>query len=424
MSIDAVKLAQENEVLTIEQRRHIHRHPELSGQEFETLKYIRSRLDTYGVSYVEVEDGGILGFLGDENKGRTLILRADIDALPIVENPRNLKRERTVISENPGIQHACGHDAHAAMLLTAAKILRENESKLRGRVILFFERGEEGTGNIRQLLKYIEEKEIHIDAAHGIHVDALTPAGKFIALGGPNHAGACAFHVTLIGEGGHGSRPDLSANPIDAFAGVYNALNSIRLKYISPFEQLTFSVGQISSGTRANVIPGKLEFSGTLRFYNQVVAKRFVEEFRNILEHETAACHCTYETEGFSLGLPLINNDKITELIQGAVGRIFSANRLIMDANPSMGSESFSLLAKLYPSAMIYLGVRNEEFGSGAAHHSEYFDLDEAALHDGVAETIAFAFDFLNYGGEIPFKQEVANLKELLALRAPLTMGK
>ncbi|MDR0839211.1 MAG: M20/M25/M40 family metallo-hydrolase, partial [Oscillospiraceae bacterium] len=154
--MDIRGLAAGHEAAAIEIRRHIHRNPELSNCEFETLAFIRKKLEEYGIEYIEVENGGILGFIGSGPEERTVLLRADIDALPIHENARNLTREREVISQNDGVQHACGHDAHTAILLTAGKILKENEAELgRGRVILFFERGEEGMGNIRYLLDHM-----------------------------------------------------------------------------------------------------------------------------------------------------------------------------------------------------------------------------------------------------------------------------
>ena len=414
MVVDIKKLAKENEALVIELRRHIHRYPELSSLEFETLKYIRAQLEKLGISYVEVPDGGILGFLGDESKGRTLLLRADIDALPILENRFNLKQEKTVVSEINGVHHACGHDAHTAMLITAAKILKENEDKLNGRVILFFERGEEGGGNIYHLLRYIEKEKIHIDAAHAIHVYASLPTGKFLVQGGPNHAGGFPFAVTITGSGGHGSRPDLSVNPIDAFVAISNAINGIRMRSVSPFETVTCSIGHVSAGSRSNIIPHTLMFEGTARFYNEDAGNAFIAELKHVLETVTKTYHCTYESKLPFVGLPVINNDLISSLIAQSVENTLGAEYLLPPTDPSMGSESYSLISKLYPSTLVLLGVANEALGSGAEHHNEYFDIDEAALHLGVAETAAFAIDFLNFTGEIPPVPYRGTISEML----------
>jgi amidohydrolase len=179
MDIFAQSVSAETKAETIEMRRHFHRRPELSGVEFETLEYIKKRLDGYGVGYIEVPDGGILACVGSpEDTAPTVLLRADIDALPIRENPRNLKRPREVVSLTDGVQHACGHDAHTSMLLSAARLLHDSGSALEGgRVLLLFERGEEGNGNIRHIIRYLLDKKVRIDAAHAIHVRPDLPSG-------------------------------------------------------------------------------------------------------------------------------------------------------------------------------------------------------------------------------------------------------
>ncbi|MDR1299541.1 MAG: amidohydrolase [Oscillospiraceae bacterium] len=392
--MDILQLAARHEPLAIEHRRHLHRHPELSNLEFETLKYIDAALTECGIEHYEVENGGILGFIGTGSDDNTVLLRADIDALPVRENPRNLKREREVISQSDGVSHVCGHDAHTAILLTAAKILKENEAQLsNGRVLLLFERGEEGTGNLLYLLRHILDNTIKVSGAHGIHVRADLPAGKLIARNGAVMAGAAAFDVTLRGQGGHGSRPDLSNNPLDCFVALYNALTAIRLKSVSPFEPLTFSIGHLNSGGRGNVIPDELTFSGSARFYGPEVGEVFIERFKKLLAEISAAYGTGYSIDRLFQGSPTVNNAQAAgfarQAIRGALGDVLE------DGEPLMGSESFSFISKLYPSVFLFLGIKNEAYGSGADLHSEYFDIDEAALKTGVAETVAFAAEFI-----------------------------
>jgi amidohydrolase len=393
---DILSLATENEALTTRLRREIHRNPELSGVEYQTLAYIREKLTEYDIAFEEIENGGILGYIGGDGSKKTVLLRADVDALPITENPRNLTREREVISENPGAAHMCGHDAHTAILLTAGKILKQRESTLRGnRVILLFERGEEGTGNLRYVLNELINRGERIDAAHAIHVRPDIPTGTLFTRPGDFMAGASGFKVTIHGQGGHGSRPDRSSSPIDSFAAVYSALGALRVRYISPFESVSFSVGSLHSGSKGNVIPGELTFEGSVRFFDTDVFTKFAAEFRNILDNITAAYHNTYTLTGLSSGgLPLSNNIAAATFARDTIAKHLGAGANI-DAEPAMGSESFSLVAALYPTVMLNLGVYNESVGSGADWHSEYFDLDEAALKYGVAETVAFATEFL-----------------------------
>ncbi|MDR1217514.1 MAG: amidohydrolase [Oscillospiraceae bacterium] len=377
---------------TVEIRRRLHRNPELSDREFQTLEYIGMKLTEYGVEHIEVERGGILGFIGRGDV--SVLLRADIDALPIRENPRNLIRERTVISQNDGVQHACGHDAHTAMLLTAARILKENEDVLGGRVVLLFERGEEGKGNLRYLLRHIIDNGIGVSAAHAIHVRPDLDAGKVYIPRGPIMAGAAGFRVTLRGLGGHGSRPDLANNPVDCFVAAYNALTALRLRLVSPFEPFSFSVGLLSGGEKENIIPPELTFGGSARYYSMAVGEEFAAAFDRILKGVAATYGCEYDSGGILLGSPTINHDGLADLARAAALRHLGAD-ILADREPLMGSESFSVIARLWPSVMVHLGVKNDELGAGAGLHSEYFDLDEAALQTGVAETVAFASEYL-----------------------------
>jgi amidohydrolase len=398
MDMDIMALAGRYADDTVEIRRHLHRNPELSGLEFQTLEYIGMKLTEYGIEHIEVERGGILGFIGCGSP--VVLLRADIDALPIRENPCNLRSERTVISQNDGVQHACGHDAHTAMLLTAARTLKENEAGLGGGIILLFERGEEGKGNLRYLLRHIIDNGFGVSAAHAIHVRPDLDAGKMYIPRGPIMAGAAGFRVTLRGRGGHGSRPDLANNPIDCFVAAYNALSALRLRLVSPFEPFSFSVGLLSGGEKGNTIPPELTFGGSARYYSMAVGERFAAEFDRVLKGVAAAYGCEYDSDGILLGFPTINHDGLADLARASALRHLGAD-ILADREPLMGSESFSVIARLWPSVMAHLGVKNDELGAGAGLHSEYFDLDETSLQTGVAETVAFASEYLKAPPEL-----------------------
>ncbi|MFP3153161.1 M20 family metallopeptidase [Lachnospiraceae bacterium ZAX-1] len=392
-----IEYARENEPFAVALRRRIHQNPELSGVEFKTLRLICEQLTNFGIQFEEVEDGGILAYIGGGGNCKTVLLRADIDALPVVENESNLSCKRAVISQNPGVAHMCGHDAHTAILLTAAKILKENETELNGnRVILLFERGEEGTGNLVNILKVLTERKERVDAAHAIHVQPALPVGKLLALGGPFMAGGSVFHVTIKGCGGHGSRPDHANSPIDAFTAFNTALGAIRLRNISPYESVSYSIGTLHSGNKGNIIPNELTFAGSVRVYNEESFTEFVKAFKNALEHITAAYDCEYTLSGLSeCWSPLINNYDAAEFAIETV-KEYLGNDTLAVSEPLMGSESFGRIAALYPGIMLNLGVANEALGTGADWHSEYFDIDESALLNGVIETVAFAMEFLN----------------------------
>jgi len=397
----------------IEWRRDFHMHPELGFKELRTSAKVADELEKLG--YRVRRNVGRTGVVADwgNDKGPCIDIRADMDALPIDE-----KNNITYKSSSPGVMHACGHDAHTAMLLTAGKILQENKSEINGRVILLFERGEEGGGNIRQILTYIEEEHLKIDGAHAIHLNPGINSGKFIAQNGPVMAGGAGFSVTISGRDGHGSRPDIANNPLDCFVSIYEAVNNIRLKHISPFESFTFSIGQLSGGTRGNVIARDITFGGSGRFFKTEVGTRFVEEFKNILENITKAYHCTYQINYLFTGFPLINNEQVVEIAQKNIRTHLGKEVLVSGVDPSMGSESFSIIARLYPSIMIFLGIANEELGTGADIHTEYFDVDEGALHLGVAETIGFALGFLNNTEPIPYPQYQGKITDLLKFKS------
>ena len=187
--MDILALAKQEQEHIVAYRRHLHENPELSQQETNTVAYICERLQEFGISYVEVPKGGVLGFIGGGNEDKTVMLRADMDALPVPECPNNLKQPKTCVSKIPGISHACGHDAHVAMLLAAGKILQEHVADIHGRVILFFERAEEAGGNILYLLRYLYEQKIRIDGCFGMHVKGNLDAGKISLEPGGINAG-------------------------------------------------------------------------------------------------------------------------------------------------------------------------------------------------------------------------------------------
>ncbi|MGI6607629.1 MAG: M20 metallopeptidase family protein [Erysipelotrichaceae bacterium] len=230
--MDIIKLAKESEERLIEYRRHFHRYPELTGKEFETLKFIRQELEKYDVEYVEIENGGILVTIDSNKPGKTVLLRADIDALPIEEcqyNDGGFKK--SCISLNIGVAHMCGHDCHTAMLLVALQILNQYKDTFKGKIYGFFERGEESGDNIYYCLKYFKENKIEFDNCFGIHVNSNEEfeLGSVIVHPNEYYAGMIVFDISINGKGGHGSRPDLCNNPIDVFADVVNALREIKI---------------------------------------------------------------------------------------------------------------------------------------------------------------------------------------------------
>lgn len=392
--MDILRLVKENETYLIEMRRYFHRHPELSGKEEATVERISQELTELGVEHVVVPGGGILGFIEGAKPGKTVLLRADVDALPVPESENNAKGPKVAISENPGVCHACGHDAHTAMLLVAAKVLVEHKEEINGKVVLMFERGEEAIGCAVYLRRYIDVNKIHIDSSYGTHVYSMLESGKICLRAGPVMAGNYGFQVKISGKGGHGSRPDQSVSPIDCFVAVYAAMNAIRMRSVSPFNSLTFSLGKLQAGEAGNVIPDDLVFAGTCRVFETEDGVTFKKTLETILRDSCEVYGCTYQILGVGPGIPVKNDPECSTLAKQVIGEAIGTER-IEDCEPWMASESMGVTLMQWPGVFARLGIMNPEKGMTAAHHNADFDVDEEVLIYGAAGAVAYALGFL-----------------------------
>ena len=402
--MDIMKEVLREEAYLISQRRYYHIHPSVTGSEEPTIEDIAKELDTLGIRYVTVPNGGLLGFLegkGYENspedaKIRTVLLRADVDALPVEEMPQNLNQDKVCISENPGVCHACGHDSHIAMLLTAAKILAAHREEIQGRILLMFERGEEGPNNIVYLYRYILDHKIHIDSSYGCHTYAYLDSGLVSLREGPVMAGGVFFAVKITGKGGHGSRPDLSNSPIDCYAAIHHALSEFRMKKLDPFHAFTFAMGFVHSGAVDNVIPQDLTFGGNARLYDLNDGLLFKQYLLDTLNKVCDQYGCSWE-EKYIIGpkLPVVNDPEATELAIQAAEKVLGKERLTK-AEPWMACETICTTLAKWPGVFALIGSRNPEKGTGAAHHNGAFDVDEDVMKYGSASAIAYALAFLS----------------------------
>lgn len=396
-------------------RRWLHEHPELSGCETETLGYIVKALEALHLGIHIVPGGGVIGVLGEGEP--CVLLRADCDALPIQESPTNLTFPRCCVSQNPGVMHACGHDAHMAMLLGAARALAAHREEIPGCVLFVFERGEEkgGKGYLEHLLPYIEEK-FAVGACYATHVRWDIPSGKIAVPDGAAMAGAFGFDVTLHGRGGHGSRPDLAVSPIDCFAAIHAQLLALRMRAAAPEQVLTYSLGLVQAGEQGNTIPETLRFAGTVRTFDTAGAgERFAKETRRIIDGTCEAQGCTAEYKHFSKPLYEVrNHPEAAARAKQAIARNVGMLALTA-ASPWMASESMSAYLKLWPGVLTFTGIRNEKVGAGANHHTPQFDLDEAALLPGAAAACAFALDYLRERPAYAFERDIVSMQDLVS---------
>lgn len=370
---------------TVTVRRHLHENPELTSKEFETVKYIIGELQREQIPYQNIPDGGILAWLDGEKDGQAVLLRADCDALPILESEKNVLYPKVCVSKRPGIAHACGHDAHVAMLLTAVRILKKRRAQIEGRIYFLFERGEEGGNCIYYVMKEIQRQGLSIDACYGLHTDTGIPVGKFAGRTGTTNSGNVNFEIQLIGKNGHGSRPDRANNPIDCFLTLGNALKDLRMKYVSPDSPITYTIGKVQSGEKRNIVPESLTFLGTVRFHERSAGLRFKEKMKDMIEDISHAYDCTARFVEFTgPSFPVYNEPETTAVgIEAAALLVGPEN--VTKTQVGMGSESFATLAAFYPSSFMRVGVRNEEKGITASGHRPDFDLDEEGMIYGSA---------------------------------------
>ncbi len=389
----------------IADRRYLHENPELSFKEENTVKFITERLSLLGIRYIIVPKGGVIGIIGDIGKDeKTILLRADIDALKIEENDNNYTGKKICVSKVSGVAHLCGHDAHTAMLLGAAKILKAHEDEIKaipGRVILAFERGEERGGCLCDLLAFLYDNKIRVDGCFAEHVRGTgLKAGTAAILDGPVTAGAYGFEVEITGKGGHGSTPYIANNPIDCFVAIYQAVSEIPVRFVPADQTCSFSLGLVSGGKVWNIIPDKLTFAGSYRYYDTEVGDIVYEKFHQMLDNICKTYGCKYEIKQ-QIGpiIPTVNTPTCAALARGSARKL--GDGIEVNFRRWTASESFSAAAKMYPGAMAFIGIENDKKGTGADNHSPFFDIDEDALPVGAALEVQYAFDFLNYNGSI-----------------------
>lgn len=415
--MDYLRISERNKERMLEYRRHLHENPELSGEEFNTLRFIREKLEECGITYAEVKDGGILGFIDGKGPGKRILLRADCDALPMEESPLNEKGAKSCVSKNPEAAHTCGHDFHTASLLTVAGVLSENRHEWRGSVLLYFERSEEKKGLFQyNLLKYIEKEQIRIDGCFAFHVN-VGLSGVATIIEGPSHAGSFSFQYTLEGKGGHGARPYMANNPIPCFQVIAGEIDRLRMNRIDPFMPVTLTICNVQSGHAANVIPDSLSFGGNGRYFNREKAGLPIKaELEHIVKSQGEAHGCKVTGGVSTPGIPNVNSPECARFAYDIIKENFGEDHVVF-GEPSMGSETFAYLSALYPSLLLFFGVVSEEKGITYGIHHPKFDIDEEKAHLATAYTLAYAVEFLN--SDIEFVREgflnsVEALKEIL----------
>lgn len=383
--------AQKYSDYVVDIRRKIHSNPELSTQEFETSKLVQEELDKIGVPYeICGELGtGVLATVKGALPGKTILIRGDMDALPVVE-----ETDVPFKSKNEGKMHACGHDCHTSSLLTAAHILNDIKDELHGTVKLAFQPAEETAQGAKDMIAAGALEGV--DGVYGMHVWSGVPVGTACAAAGGRMASAGMFEIWVQGKGGHGAEPANCIDAITCTTAIVNSLQTIVSREFRPIDAAVLTVGKIDAGFRWNVIADKAYIAGTTRCFSNEINKAFPEKIERIAKGVAEAYRCTVECKFTDLVPPTVNHPFMASICEGAIKTILGENANY-DFEPTTGGEDFAFFIDAAPEqmgAICLLGVRNEAEGCCYEHHSPKFKVDEAALLNAAALYCQVADDF------------------------------
>ena len=365
-------------------RRWLHEHPELSFQEHATADYVEAQLrGMNGLELSRPTPTSVLAVLkGEGGSGRTLLMRADMDALPIQEDTTY-----DFASKNDGVMHACGHDGHTAMLLGAAQVLSGLKAQLPGEIRFIFQHAEElFPGGGQQLVDAGIMQGV--DLAVGAHLFSPIPVGLIALKSGPLMAAPDTFTLTVTGKGGHGAMPHETVDPILIACHIVTALQAIVSRQRDPLEPAVLSVTTIHAGKAHNVIPNAVMLSGTVRTFDAGLREQIPQWMERLIQGVTQGFGATYQFE-YEFGYrATVNDPEVTEVMREVVRETLGSQALI-EAQQTMGGEDFSAYLSQAPGAFFFIGARNEAAGISAPHHHPQFAIDEEALSHGVKVLVA-----------------------------------
>jgi len=367
-------------------RRAIHSHPELGFEEVETSRLVATRLRDLGYEvHTGIAQTGVVGVLHGRRAGRTIMLRADMDALPIdEENPLEFR------SSIPGRMHACGHDGHVAILLGAAALIADRKEDLAGTVCLVFQPAEEGRGGAERMVKEGLIERFEIERAYGLHLWSNKPVGTLGFREGAFCASGDTIDVTIRARGGHGAMPHQTPDPIVTAANFITSVQQVVSRSVDPMEPSVVTIGSIHGGSAPNVIPPTLKMSGTVRAFSNEVREAMPASIERVLR---GCCQISGAEADFAYHwcFPVTENDSEQTRYARRVATTLGEERVI-EIEPLTGSEDFSFYAQRVPACFFALGSQGDA-STANAHHSSTFDIDERALDVGVQMMATLALD-------------------------------
>ena len=371
-------------------RREFHEHPELSNREFETTKRIARELDVLGVEYEldTARNVGLVGIIKGDKPGKTIALRADIDALP-VEERTNLPFK----SKNEGVMHACGHDGHMAILLGAAKMLMENRDQLEGTVYLVFQPAEETGAGAPDMIAFSDWYE-KTDAIFGGHVWSALDAGLISVEEGPRFAGSDIFTIKIQGKQAHGAQPQMGVDALVVAAAMVMNLQTIISRNISALDSAVLTIGNIKSGTEWNIVNGEATMGGTVRYFDKADRDFIVDRMKAIVEHTALAYGATAELIYEKRVPPTINETQSSGLAERVVVDVLGKEHL-SPFQKVMAGEDFANYLEGKPGCFAFIGVRNPECDAVYDHHNNKFNMDDSVLSAASAVYAQYAIQWL-----------------------------
>lgn len=371
-------------------RRDFHCHPELGFQEVRTAGVVARELNALGLEVkTGIAETGVVALLEGARPGPVVMLRFDMDALPILE-----ETGVEYASQVPGVMHACGHDAHTAIGLTVARMLYGRRDQLAGTIKFVFQPAEEGLGGAERMVKEGVLEDPVPDIALGLHVWNESPLGWLGIGSGPVMAAGEIFQIKIIGKGGHGALPQLAVDPVAAAAQMITALQNIVSRNVPPLDTAVVSACSIHGGDAFNVIPPYVEIKGTIRTFKPEVREMVMRRFYEIVDNVSAAMGCTVEREVHVLTPAVVNDSGVTEIVRTAASKVLPAFMVESECK-TMGSEDMAYFLQEVPGCFFFLGSANPEKGMNAPHHHPKFNIDEDVLPRAAALMAAAAVECL-----------------------------
>ncbi len=376
----------------MELRKELHKIPELGFQEFKTAEVIKNELERIGIPFKsEVATTGVVGLIEGGKPGKTILLRADIDGLPLEEESKCEFK-----SEIKGNMHACGHDGHTASLLGVAMILNELKEELEGNVKLVFQPAEEAPGGAKPMIDEGVLENPKVDAAIGCHILPSEKAGTILTREGIMMAHPTAFDIIIKGKGGHGARPEDTIDPVIIGCQVVTNFQNIRSRGISTLKPAVISCCSIKAGDACNVIPDTLSIKGTIRTFDGELMEEILKRMDDMLKGITSAYGAEYEFIPVRMYPELRNDSELFKFSKEILTKIFGEEKIKVLEDPMMGAEDFSYFGKCVPANFFFVGVGDEQEEIETIPHHPKFNWNEKHLNTSMQGMAQIAFDYLN----------------------------